>query len=115
MISALGELVSKAVAWVGQNIAKVAGMAVTTAFLFAKQALSLVFFPLVMALEALQRIAGLTSMATPEITATLQSWFDQANFFFPLDTALVYAVTLSALWAACWVYRLVKSWVPTVS
>lgn len=40
---------------------------------------------------------------------------EQINGFFPLSETITYALALGALWSFVLVYRLVKSWIPTVS
>ena len=39
----------------------------------------------------------------------------QVNYFFPLSECLAFAVLLWAAWGTMKLYRLIKSWVPTVS
>lgn len=37
------------------------------------------------------------------------------NYFFPLTETVGYATALFGVWVTCLLYRLVKSWLPTVS
>lgn len=40
---------------------------------------------------------------------------DQINYFFPLGEAISYGALLLGLWSVVFVYRVIKSWIPTVS
>ncbi|MFA5262714.1 MAG: hypothetical protein WC378_02745 [Opitutaceae bacterium] len=37
------------------------------------------------------------------------------NHFFPLTETVGFATTLFGVWVICLLYRLIKSWIPTVS
>lgn len=43
------------------------------------------------------------------------SWLGLANFFFPLDDLFTYAGIALSTWAVCCLYRLIKSYIPTIS
>jgi hypothetical protein len=60
---------------------------------------------------------AIASIAAPSGTVTVppSQYLTMVNTFFPLDMAITLALTLVALWVACTTYRLIKSWLPTVS
>lgn len=45
----------------------------------------------------------------------VQTFLANANYFFPLQEVVGMASLAGVLWVAVWAYRVVKSWVPTVS
>jgi hypothetical protein len=44
-----------------------------------------------------------------------RSVLDSINFFFPLSETISYVTILLSLWLLVWLYRLIKSWIPTVA
>jgi len=54
-------------------------------------------------------------MPSGSLASAPSSYLAMANTFFPLDAAIVMALALAALWAATMTYRVIKSWLPTVS
>ncbi|HEX2980576.1 MAG TPA: hypothetical protein VHO48_09975 [Anaerolineaceae bacterium] len=52
----------------------------------------------------------------PSVNFTpMQSYANQINYFFPLSEVMALALVYLGLWTGVFVYRAVKSWVPTVS
>lgn len=47
--------------------------------------------------------------------SSVQSTIDQANWFFPVSETLTLAISYGGLWGLVFCYRLIKSWIPTVS
>lgn len=47
--------------------------------------------------------------------ASVGTLLGQINHFFPLSETVALAATLGALWVLVWGYKVVKSWIPTVS
>ena len=47
--------------------------------------------------------------------ASFTSRLEEINYFFPLSEAIAFGVMLAGFWLAVLLYRLVKSWIPTVS
>lgn len=47
--------------------------------------------------------------------SSLQPTLDKINYFFPLNEGVTLALSVFAVWCVVWVYKAVKSWVPTVS
>ena len=45
----------------------------------------------------------------------VQDWLDKINYVFPLSEFLVMFTAWFAIWLGVFVYRAVKSWIPTVS
>ncbi|HEY3899619.1 MAG TPA: hypothetical protein VGM54_13445 [Chthoniobacter sp.] len=62
-------------------------------------------------------VDALAAIVAPSgsVTVPPSQYLSMVNTFFPLDMAITIAVSLVALWAACTSYRLIKSWLPTVS
>lgn len=44
-----------------------------------------------------------------------RTYFEYANYWFPVSETLGYCMLLFTLWVVVFAYRLVKSWVPTAS
>jgi len=47
--------------------------------------------------------------------SSYQTVLDEANYLFPVSEIVTFSVALAALWCVVAGYRLVKSWIPTVS
>lgn len=45
----------------------------------------------------------------------IDSYLAGINYFFPLAELVGFATALFGVWVVCALYRLVKSWIPTVS
>ena len=62
-----------------------------------------------------QLLAGLSHLFPTVSWTSVQSYMDQLNYVFPLSEAVVMGSALLALWIGVWLYKAVKSWIPTVS
>jgi hypothetical protein len=65
----------------------------------------------------LDLLGRITSMALPSGNAvqSVGDWFQLANGFFPVTEGFVAIVFLSGIWLVCLVYRLIKSYIPTLA
>ena len=45
----------------------------------------------------------------------IDGYLANINYFFPLSETVGFATSLFGVWVVCLLYRLVKSWIPTVS
>lgn len=102
--------------WLKSQVAYIAAGAVCVAgFLeFVKEAVGLAVERLIILLPRLvvdPTLARQHAILLGEFT----HWLQVANTFFPLAEMFSLASALVSLWAACVTYRLVKSWIPTVS
>lgn len=65
---------------------------------------------------AIHSLLGWAAVAFPAVDwASIKGYTDQVNFFFPLSETIALAVTYLGLWIGVWLYRTIKSWIPTVS
>jgi len=61
-------------------------------------------------------LVDLLASVVPAVDApTINGWLNAGNYFLPISEGAAILVGLFGLWVAVWVYRLVKSWIPTVS
>ena len=67
------------------------------------------------ALAALQALAVSDLNQSVSLAGTVVDWLGTANHLFPVAESLLAASLLFALWVAAITYRLIKSWVPTLS
>jgi hypothetical protein len=58
---------------------------------------------------------GLASVVPASYLNALDGYLAGINYFFPLTELMGMLGALFALWVVCLLYRLVKSWIPTVS
>jgi len=52
---------------------------------------------------------------TGTVSELVQNWYNVGNVFFPLDAVIAYGTVLGTVWGTFTVYRLIKSWIPTVA
>ena len=45
----------------------------------------------------------------------IDGYLSGINYFFPLNELVGFATSLFGVWVVCLLYRLIKSWIPTVS
>ncbi|MBI2517112.1 MAG: hypothetical protein HYV95_09370 [Opitutae bacterium] len=61
-------------------------------------------------------VKGALGMIVPQANlALLDQYHAGINHFFPLNETVGLATSLFGVWVICVLYRLIKSWVPTVS
>lgn len=56
-------------------------------------------------------VALFPSLSLTGLTATL----DKINYFFPLSEGITLCAGVFSVWLAVWIYKGIKSWIPTVS
>jgi hypothetical protein len=79
---------------------------------FTLYAIGVIWQELIPALGAIYEEVGNAVNGQPSPVST---FLVTVNTFFPLDLLVVYLSLLIQLWAFWNVYRLVKSWIPTLS
>ncbi len=67
-------------------------------------------------LTIISSVKGAMGSIVPSSNMSLiDSHLSSINHFFPLSETVGFATTLFVVWVICLLYRLVKSWIPTVS
>ena len=62
-------------------------------------------------------VTSIANIIVPDghVTTASQNILDTANTFFPVSEGFIMLIAFCALWAAAITYRLIKSWLPTLS